>query len=245
MIRTTTAFAVVCACTVAHAGFTTIDFSTDDSGAVLVNGQDIASPDEFGAIFSVSSSGPNLGATIFDSDPMGPNMGGPDPDLLVGLGNILMLQSTSSPTQTVPGVFDTPNDSSAGGSIRFDFNDPMRMLSVDLIDMNGGNGMTVTLMDTMGLSRVYTVPERWTNDVTNAPLGWDTLDLTVLSPQDGEGAGGSATVGQDMGFNEFSVISVEFDLVGSGGIDNFTFVPSPGAAALLGIAGLAMARRRR
>ena len=94
MVRATCIIAVAVACAGAQAGFTTIDFSTDDSGDPLVNGQDIMSPDEFGALFSVSSGGPNLGAAIFDSDPMGPNMGGPDPDLLVGLGNVMMLQSS-------------------------------------------------------------------------------------------------------------------------------------------------------
>ena len=85
-----------CAC-VSHAGFATFDFETDDSGAVLVNGQDIMSPDEFGLLASVSSSGGNAGAAIFDSDPMGPNSGVQDQDLLVGLGNILILQSSAVP----------------------------------------------------------------------------------------------------------------------------------------------------
>lgn len=244
MFRSGCVIAFVVVCSQAHAGFTTIDFSTDDSGDVLVNGQDIMSPDEFGAVFSVSSSGPNLGAAIFDSDPAGPNLDGPDPDLLVGLGNIMMLQSTSSPTQTTPGIFDLANDSSAGGNITFDFNDPTRLLSIDLVDMNGGNGMTITMTDTLGLTRVYSVPALWTNDVSVAPLGFGTLDLTSLLPQAGEGAGGDATAAQEAGFNELSVVQIDFDFIGSGGLDNFTFVPAPGTVAL-GACGLGLIGRRR
>ena len=60
---------------------------------------------------AISASGPNLGAAIFLSTPGGPNDGGPDPDLLVDLGNVLILQSEDAPGQNaVPGVFDVPNE---------------------------------------------------------------------------------------------------------------------------------------
>ena len=96
MFRSLCAVSALAVAASSQAGFVTIDFSTDDFGAPLVNGQDISSPEEFGNLISISSSGNNQGAAIFDSDPMGPNMGGGDPDLLVGLGNILIIQSNQS-----------------------------------------------------------------------------------------------------------------------------------------------------
>jgi len=194
---------------VANAAIMTVDFSTDDGGSPLVNGQDISSPDEFGAFFNISSGGGNLGAAIFDSSTTGPNVAGPDPDLLVDLGNILILQSSTSPTQTVPGIFDTPNDSSASGQITFDFLSAVELLSVELVDIDGGNGMTITLLDGGGLSRVYSVPASWTNDVTSSPTGHQVLDLSTLLSQLGEG-GATATAAEDAGFDPFGVVELEF-----------------------------------
>ena len=235
----------MCACAGAQAGFTTIDFSMDDSGDLLVNGQDIMAPDEFGAIFTITSGGGNAGPAIFDTDPAGPNAGGPDDDLLVGLGNALILQASNAAAQTVPGFFDVPNDASNGGRLFFNFNDPAQLLSIDLIDVNGGNNMSLTLTDTSGLTRVYTVPEQWSNDVLISPVGFGTLDLTTLLNQPGEGVGGDATALEDAGFDASSVIRLEVFLGGSGAVDNFTFVPAPGAVALAGVAGLAGIRRKR
>ena len=245
MSRNTLVLGALLSCaSVSHAAFTTFDFETDDSGAVLVNGQDIMSPDEFGSFASVSSSGGNAGAAIFDSDPMGPNAGGPDPDLLVGLGNILILQNGGSATQSTPGIFDTPNDASNGGAITFDITSPTELLSIDLIDVDGGNTMELTLTDSAGLVRTYSVGNSWTNDVTDMPAGFDTLDLSTLSDQLGEG-GGIATATEDQGFDPSSVVRLRVGINGSGGIDNLTFVPTPGAAALMGLAGIATMRRRR
>ena len=53
----------------------------------------------------------------------------------MGLGNIVILQNDDFPTQTLPGIFDTPNDEADGGTIVFDFVSPLRLLSIDLIDM--------------------------------------------------------------------------------------------------------------
>ena len=56
-----------------------LDFETeDDFTTPLVNGQDISTPPEFGNLVFISSTGNNLGAAIFDSDPNGPNAGGPE-----------------------------------------------------------------------------------------------------------------------------------------------------------------------
>lgn len=248
MLRTTLAVGALLSCaSLSLAGFATFDFETDDSGAVLVNGQSIMSPDEFGLLASISSSGGNAGAAIFDSDPMGPNAGVQDQDLLVGLGNILILQSSNSPSHTMqstPGIFDTPNDSSNGGAITFDFTSPTELLSIDLIDVDSGNSMELTLFDGGGLTRTYSVGNNWTNEVNVMPAGFDTLDLSILTDQIGEG-GGIATAMEDQGFDPLSVERLRIDINGSGGIDNLTFVPTPGAAALLGLAGVATMRRKR
>jgi len=237
--------AVACVCaSAAFAGPISIDFSTDDFGTPLVNGQSISSPDEFGNFFTVSASGSNLGAAIFDSTVGGPNAGGGDPDLLVDLGNILILQRTTSPTQTVPGIFDTPNDSAAGGTFSFEFLSAVELFSITLVDVNGGNDMSLVLTDGTGLTRTYTVPEQWTFDPTDSPNGFMALDLTTLIDQPGE-AISIATAVEDFGFNAADVIRFDVSLTGSGGIDNLTFIPTPGTVALAGLAGLAGLRRKR
>ena len=104
--------------------------------------------------------------------------------------------------------------------------------------------MVLTLVDSAGLARTYSVGNSWTNEVNEMPAGFDTLDLTILSDQIGEG-GGLASAVEDSGFDPTSVERLRIDIDGSGGIDNLTFVPTPGAAALMGLAGLATMRRRR
>ena len=93
----------------AYGGRYLMPFETEDDYVTpLVNGQDLATPHEFGRLFS--SSGANAGAAIFDSTPLGPNDPSQDRDLLVGLGNLLILQNSQAAGQSVPGVFDHPND---------------------------------------------------------------------------------------------------------------------------------------
>ena len=158
-----------------------IDFSTEDDGVTpLVNGQSVSSPEEFGTLFNLSSSGAgNLGLSIYDSTP-GFN-GSTDDDLQVDLGNLLILQWSGRPTQTVPGFFDEPNDAKDGGIMIFDFLFPVEMTSVALIDINGGGqSVFVTLTDVNGLTRTYDVPGLWTNDISKlGPDGYDTLDMTT------------------------------------------------------------------
>jgi hypothetical protein len=78
-----------------------VDFAFDDSGSALGNGQIIDT--EFFTHFTITSPETgvsHLGPTIFDSTAGGPNASGADPDLLVDLGNVLILQNTaySSPS---------------------------------------------------------------------------------------------------------------------------------------------------
>jgi hypothetical protein len=198
-----------------------IDFTTDDNGAPLANGQDISSPDEFGFRTSMASGGPNAGAAIFDSSTAGPNNPSQDLDLLVDQGNILILQTDGNTTQTVPGIFDRPNDDEDGGSHTWTFSRAMQPLSIDLIDIDAGanEGVQITLTDASGNERVYMIPADWTGDLTNAEPGVGTLDLTTLANQAGWNSMAMAT--EDAGYDGSAVVSLVVETNGSCGLDNF------------------------
>ncbi|NOY43551.1 MAG: PEP-CTERM sorting domain-containing protein [Planctomycetes bacterium] len=220
----------------------TVDFSTEDDDATpLVNGQAIDT--EFGNLFTITSTvdgggAGHLGPAIFDSTDPGPNSSGGDSDLLVNLGNILIFQNNAFPTQTTPGIFNTPNDEANfndRGSFIFNFITPAELLSIDLVDINGGVTVQLTLTDTSGNSRIYDVPSKWTNDVSIAPIGYDTLDLTTLLPQNGEGIGGDATATEDPLFDPTLVETLTIAIDGSGAIDNLVIgsIPEPTSGILL------------
>jgi hypothetical protein len=192
--------------------------------------------------------GDHAGLAIFDSDPAGPNAGGDDADLLVDTGNILILQNGDAPytTQTVPGIFDTPNDDEDGGIFYFDFNSPVFMASIDLIDINAGGMLSVILRDGSTGSRTYLVPNGWTGDVAAGDVGIQTLDLTTLADQIGVGPGMLiATASESAGFDANDVVQVEINFGGSAAVDNVTFIPEPGTAMLVGLGLAAMGARRR
>lgn len=231
----------------AFAGFATIDFSTEDDFITpLVNGQEINNPGEFGNLVTFTGlNGDRL--AIFDTDPAGPNAGGGDPDLLVGLGNALIVQNNSLLTQSTADIFDTPDDE-VGGDFRMDLVTPGQLASIDLIDINNGGRLFITLTDNMGRQRVYDVPSNWSNQAPTLN-GFDTLSFLTILPQDGEGSGGDAVVTlNEAGYDESAVASVVFDIQGSAAFDNIvidSLVPAPGALALVGFAGIAGLRRRR
>lgn len=238
--------AVVALGGVANAGIIEIDFSFAGDGVTpLANGLQLVG-DEYAPLVLISSTGNNLGATIFDSSFGGPNAGGSDKDLIVGLGNLLMLQTNGSSAQTVPGIFDVPNDSANGGSFVFDFATGLQPLTIDLVDIDENNAAFITLTDSLGRERMYDVPGGWTNDIdADGGVGFWTLDLTTLADQEGENAGSFAIASEDAGFDGFDVVQLEVVLPGSGAIDNLTLVPTPGSAVLAIGAGLVAARRRR
>jgi len=218
--------------------------TADDFITPLVNGQMVSAGIEFSSHFSISSGG-GLGAAIFDSGDGGINAGTLDPDLLVDLGNILIVQNTAYPDMTTAGIFDIPNDEPGGGNITFNFTELSSLLSIDLIDIDRTDqGVAVVLTDIFGLMRTYDVADNWSRDISiDGPDGYDTLSLTTLAEQVGEG-GGSATASEDAGFDPLRVASLSVTFNGSGGLDNLWIVPAPGPAALLVIGGLAFTRRR-
>ena len=252
MLRTNLFQLITCfaLCSVASAGpITTFDFSTDDSGVAIANGQQI--DDEFSSAFTVSFTGLNgVGVAALDTTPGGPNASEPlNTDMLVDLGNALIYQYGTRPAQTVPGIFDSPTDNPLGGTINFDFTDPTQPSSITLIDIDDNAGANVRLYDTAGKMRTYTVPNEWTNDRRNAPVGYADLDLTSLLDQTGETAV-VATASEDAGFNPELVSRMEVQFLGSGGVDNLVLrtVPEPTSQLGIVLASAAMVgfiRRRR
>ncbi len=210
-------------------GIAALEFETeDDLTTPLVNGQAVSTPSAFGTWVAVSSAGANAGAAIFDSAPGGPNDPSQDRDLLVDLGNLLVLQNSQAPNQTVPGIFDRPNDDQDGGLLVFDFEAPVEAMSVILVDIDHGNEQAsgVTLLDGAGRSRVFTVPPRWTEDLlADGPPAWRRLDLTQLDPQ--QGFLSLATAGESPGFDPLDVVRVEVRLGSSGGVDSLLVDPHP------------------
>lgn len=253
----------------------TIDFSTDDGGIALVNGQSISTfPDvqagdtvfEFGNLFNVSTltygSDGHEGAAIFDSTP---GVNSSDPDLWVGLGNIMILQNDDDPATTLDAtyglVFDTPNDERSTddeGSIVFDFLDPVEMQTITMVDINGLAHFWVYLQDSSGNERHYDIPMKWTVDISSIPggqqpggMGYQDLDLQTLAPQSSEtlATGGDATVIlNDVGYDPLAVVRMEVRFDGgsaSGGIDNLTFIPEPMTLVFLGLGAVGLIRKRR
>jgi hypothetical protein len=202
-----------------------LDFETDDSGAAIGHGDRINTEFDGGANFPVTItgseavSGDNTAAAL--NSTTGP--ASQDPDLLVGCGNILILQNDGSQSLCGPDTYCTHNDDDDGGSLSFVFNVPTTPSSVVLIDIDSTDGMTsVVLTDVGGATRTYSVPAGWTGDlVADATSGKGTLDLTTLANQ--MGFGSTATATEDPGFDGTQVISIVVTLGGSGGVDDLSW----------------------
>ena len=133
-----------------------------------------------GCVLSIAGSpinaGPagNAGAAIFDST-NGP--AGQDPDLMVGQGNILILQNNqNAQVLSKSGDFYVhPNDDHNGGTLTFTFCEPADASTIDLIDIDDANGpgipdgASVVLTDVDGFTHTITVPDGWTGDTRRYP----------------------------------------------------------------------------
>jgi hypothetical protein len=217
-----------------------LDFETDDTGAALVDKQQVAGgefdgganyPVTIGSASYLAACGSIANtAAVYDSDAP-PH--GQDPDLAVDMGNILILQTDENLSFCGPGVYCSGNDDEDGGLVTFDFNVGVAPGSIDLIDVDAGSGaaeaVTITMTDGDGDTRTYSVPSGWTGDLIDDGQGVGTLLLNTTAAQ--PGFVGSATAVEDAGFDQTDVVSIVIDRGddcpdidgGSGAIDNLTW----------------------
>jgi len=83
----------------------------------------------------ISNVDPDLNDPLFLGDPNNPNVQGPQIDA-DDVGNILIMEETSSTS-------GNPNDSGAGGIIRFKSTDTMSYSSIDVVDHDNAGGTSV------------------------------------------------------------------------------------------------------
>lgn len=202
----------------------TLDFEReDDFTTPILNGQALSAPESFGRLVNISGGGPNLGPVAFDSTPGGPNDPSLNSDMLVGHGNLLLLQNSAYPQQNSPGFFRTPTDDPEGGDIIFDFTAEVDPRSILLADINPppNRGASVTLIDRDGRQRVYTVEPGWTG--TYGDAGPWRLDLTTLKPQAGNGTPRWARANEEPGFLQGAVVRIVVHMTGYGALDELIF----------------------
>lgn len=193
-----------------------LDFETDDQGNLMPHGAKVDTEFDGGANFPVTITGQvipsNQNTVAILNSSTGPAL--QDPDLLIGTGNILILQTDADLSFCGAGVYCSHNDDEDGGRISFAFASPAAPASISLIDIDTGDGLsTVVLTDGNGRTRTYSVPANWTGDA-----GIGSLDLTTLANQPGFGS--TATASEQPGFDGSAVVNIDVNLGGSGAIDN-------------------------
>ena len=145
-----------------------------------------------------------------------------------GFGNAPILQDNQG---------GTPNDANEGAVINFAYASADELISIDLIDFNGGAASTFILTDGGGNTRTISLPDDWTGEpgVNGAP-GFGTHDFDANNQ-----------VGFDGNIATF-IDTGAFDLGGSGAIDNLRAVvvplPLPAGLAAAGLGLIAGVRRR-
>jgi hypothetical protein len=202
----------------------TLDFETGEDGLTpLLNGQALGASPEFGSLVTLSSAGPNLGLATFDSTPGGPNDPSINSDMLIGHGNLLILQDSGRPLQSPPGYFRTPTDDPEGGDMIFGFPVPVDPRSILLADINPppNLGASVTLTDEANRTRVYSIEPGWTGPYGDA--GPHRLDLTTLAPQPGNGTVRWARAVESPGFQQDAVTKIVVHMTGYGAVDELVF----------------------
>lgn len=203
----------------------TLDFSTDDEGNAMPHGAKVDTEFDGGSNYPVTITGSanpsNANTAAILNSTTGP--ASQDPDLLVGSGNILILQTDSNQSQCGAGIYCSHNDDEDGGTLSFAFNTGTTPMSIVLIDIDAADpASSVVLTDGSGNTRTYAVPANWTGDlVTDGPPGKGTLDLTTLANQPGFGS--VATASEDVGFNPDDVVRIDVNLGGSGGVDDLSW----------------------
>ena len=142
----------------------------------------------------------------------------------------------------------------AKGTFSFPSTPPVELISIDLIDLNGGAELSLLLTDDLGNTAQYDLPDMWTRDIQDCGFtcdGYALFNLQALGPQAGEvGATGIAAAPIFTGaYDALSVASLEITFMGSSpsaAVDNLSFIPEPNTALLLSLGlGMMGIRRRR
>ncbi|MEL6429755.1 MAG: hypothetical protein AAFZ87_03635 [Planctomycetota bacterium] len=205
-------------------GCTVIDFESLAAVGSPPNGLDLLGMNIGSGITVQGSSASGFGPAIFDTSPMGPNAASSDPDLLVSSGNAVILQENGASSS---GVFTQPDDDEFGGVMVFEFDQPVEICAIDLIDfdvLDAGNSR-VELVDSAGRVRTVAVPAGFTEDIDQmSGSGIRRLGLGTTAPQ--QGFLSIALGNQDDGFDEGQVDVLRIVLGGSGAVDNLTFRPA-------------------
>ena len=211
-----------------------LDFETDDAGNSMAHGTKVDTEYDGGPSFPVTVTGTvkfsGLNTAAILNSTTGPAL--VDPDLLVGKGNILILQTDANLTECPPGsgIYCSHNDDENGGTLSFAFNVLVTPASIVLVDIDATDATsTVVLTDVNGKTRTFTVLANWTGDlVENGPPGYKTLDLTTLANQPGFAS--TVTTTEQAGFDGTAVVQIDVNFGGSGAIDDLQWCQDVGAA---------------
>lgn len=215
----------------------------------LVHGEIVTN--QFEPALTITASNPNRPFDIvagFDTAFMGSTS---DPDLLgppwaggnlaisateVALGRVLILAENNDGDGD--GVLDDPDDEAArpAGSLDLAFDTPIGVFGMDIIDIQGAIETTTTIDFYAGGGIVGTVA---LSDLTDSNSVYFDPSITF---GDNTANRMSPISASDFGASAFERVVI--NIGGSSAYDNFV-VPAPSSAALLGLAGLATARRRR
>lgn len=219
----------------------------------LVHGQIVTTQFQASHGVTISALNPNTGpdlAIAFDSNQLGtadPDLQGPpwsggNLPLNTPMGSLLILaENYWNPDHD--DVLDIPDDEAGmpAGWITFDFDTAITSFGFDMVDVEGVPAedtwidfyLGEVFVGSVGYSDLVTPGHDWYDPTID--FGDNTINRVspILASDFGQGPG--------------AFDRVSFHLGGSMGLDNITFstVPSPGALALLGLAGLVTRRRRR
>ena len=191
---------------------------SDPFGNPIVAGQRLE--DVYGAwgVQLVADSATNAAIAFDSSNPTGgdPDLGTPNesfggPGVGSGgssnsssLGNLVILAERLNDGNS-DGLVDNPDDDARGGSLQYDFIEPMCVFGMDLIDLEGREAATIIL-------------EKW--DGSRVALN-------------GAGLGNNSV--EHFTTDECGVVSMHVNLVGSGAIDNLELCPGGGEEVCDGI----------
>ncbi|MEM8758423.1 MAG: hypothetical protein AAGF47_11655 [Planctomycetota bacterium] len=242
----------------AAAGTDVLTFSGLEHGRIIT---DSTFADEGITIRATNFRLPGASPIIFDTqfintadpDLEGPPWGGGNLPIDTVLGNVIIVPENLVDDDD-DGIVDSPDDEGArpAGILEFTFDTPTTEFGFDLIDIEGvvtemtrldffiggelAGSASLTDLITPG-SDFFDETVAFGNNSLNRIAPFQARDFIPKGLGDGPGNGPGP-----IGFDR-----VEISLGGSGAIDNVVTnpVPSPGSAVLLGLGGLAAARRRR